>query len=194
MIKIGITGGIGGGKSYVCNLLKQQGMPVYNCDQEAKRLMTESPLIKQRLKQIIGKDAYIDDKVLNKAAIAAFLFANTENAAIINSIVHPAVMQDFTDWANRQQADIVVQESALLFEAKFDKTVDATIEVYAPKDIRLQRAIARDNASAKQIEVRMAQQMDEEEKRQRADFCIINDGIQDINKQLETILKQLKTK
>ena len=193
MIKIGITGGIGAGKSYICNLLKQRGIPVYNCDEEAKRLMKNSHLVKERLIQTIGKDAYTHDNALNKPAIAKFLFANKKNADIINSIVHPAVKQDFIDWTNKQNSSIVVQESALLFESGFDKSVDITIEVYAPTEIRLERAITRDNSSAQQIESRMAQQMDEEEKRHRADFCIINDGTTNLEEQIELIFSQIAT-
>ncbi|MDO5482187.1 MAG: dephospho-CoA kinase [Bacteroidaceae bacterium] len=191
MIKIGITGGIGAGKSYICNLLKQRGIPVYNCDEEAKRLMGNSPLIKKKLTQIIGENAYTHDNALNKPAIAKFLFANDKNAAIINSIVHPVVKQDFIDWANKQDSGIVVQESALLFESNFDKSVDITIEVYAPTEVRLERAIARDKSSAQQIKSRMAQQMDEEEKRHRADFCIINDGATNLEEQIEFIISQI---
>lgn len=193
MIKIGITGGIGAGKSYICNLLRQRGIPVYNCDEEAKRLMKDNPLIKEKLIQVIGKDAYTHDKVLNKPAIAKFLFANKKNAAVINSIVHPVVKQDFIDWADKQNTDIVIQESALLFESGFDKSVDKTIEVYAPIEVRLERATIRDNSTVQQIKSRMAQQMDEEEKRRYADFCIINDGTTNIEEQIEFILSQIAT-
>lgn len=191
MTKIGITGGIGSGKTYVCNLLRERGLPVYNCDDEAKRLMTESPVIRKQLCQLLGDEAYIDG-TLNKPHIAAFLFANAENAAQINSIVHPVVKADFAEWAQRQTADIVVQECALLFESGFQDTVDITVEVYAPTDIRRQRAQARDHATASQIEARMAQQMDEDEKRQRADLCIVNDGTCDLNQQIDQLLNNIK--
>ena len=128
---------------------------------------------------------------MNKPLVAAFLFANEDNVAKVNAIVHPIVKQDFLDWANRQQTDIVTQESAILFEAGFQDTVDKTVEVYAPYDIRLQRAILRDHATPKQIQARMAQQMDEEEKRQRADFCILNDGITDLNAQIDLLLQRI---
>ena len=116
MTRIGITGGIGSGKSYVCHLLQQRGIPVYHCDDEAKRLMQDSPVIRRQLTQLIGEQAYINN-MLNKPAIAAFLFANAGHAARINAIVHPVVRQDFLRWAERQQTDIVAQESAILFEA-----------------------------------------------------------------------------
>lgn len=190
-MKIGITGGIGSGKSYVCNILKQRGIPVYNCDDEAKRLMTESPVIRQKLCELLGTHTYINN-VLNKPVIASFLFASKENGKKINDIVHPVVKNDFTNWAQQHSSyPIVVQECAILFESGFDSTVDKTIEVYAPKDIRMMRSIMRDNARQEQIESRMAQQMPEEEKKLRADFCIINDGVQDVTEQIDAILREV---
>ena len=190
MKRIGITGGIGSGKTYVCQLLRQRGIPVYHCDDEAKRLMLESPVIRQQLSQLIGNDTYIHHE-LNKPLIAAFLFANEENAAKVNAIVHPVVKEDFLQWAERQNTPIVAQECALLFESGFQDTVDVTVEVYAPLSLRLQRAIQRDHATPQQIQARMAQQMNEEEKRQRADFCILNDGTTDLDEQLEQLLTQM---
>ena len=191
MIRIGITGGIGSGKTYVCQLLQQRGIPVYHCDDEAKRLMTESPLIRRRLTQLLGADAYTPSG-LNKPLIARYLFADQRHAERINRIVHPVVRQDFLQWTEQQQdAPIVVQECALLFESGFQDTVDVTVEVYAPLHLRLQRAIQRDQATPEQIQARMTQQMDEEEKRQRADFCVLNDGTADLDAQLTQLLEQI---
>lgn len=191
MIKVGITGGIGSGKTYVCHLLSQRGIPVYNCDEEAKRLMRENAAIREQLCQLIGKEAYIGN-TLNKTAIAAFLFANAHHAESVNSIVHPIVRKDFEEWVSRQLTDIVVQECALLFESGFHNMVDTTVEVYAPKHIRLLRAQKRDQATKEQIEARMAHQMDEKEKRQRADYCITNDGTLDLRIQLNLLLEKIK--
>ena len=191
MIRIGITGGIGSGKTYVCQLLQQRGIPIYHCDDEAKRLMTESPVIRRRITQLLGADAYTPSG-LNKPLIARYLFADQRHAERINRIVHPVVRQDFIQWTKQQQdAPIVVQECALLFESGFQDTVDVTVEVYAPLHLRLQRAVQRDQATPEQIQARMAQQMDEEEKRQRADFCILNDGTTDLDAQLDQLLKQI---
>ena len=189
-MKIGITGGIGSGKSYVCNLLKQRGLPVYNCDDEAKRLMTESPIIRHQLTALIGENAYRNNE-LNKPVIAEYLFANAENAEKVNGIVHPVVKQDFENWTKEQTTPIVIQECALLFESGFSDTVDVTVEIYAPKEIRLERAMKRDNATQQQVEARMASQMDEEEKRKQANYCIINDGKADLNAQIEELFTQL---
>lgn len=191
MIRIGITGGIGSGKTYVCQLLQQRGIPVYHCDDEAKRLMTESPLIRRRLTQLLGADAYTPSG-LNKPLIARYLFADQRHAERINRIVHPVVRQDFLLWTEQQQdAPLVVQECALLFESGFQDTVDVTVEVYAPLHLRLQRAVQRDQAIPEQIQARMAQQMDEEEKRRRADFCVLNDGTADLDAQLTQLLEQI---
>lgn len=192
MIRIGITGGIGSGKTYVCQLFQQRGIPIYQCDDEAKRLMTESPLIRRRITQLLGAEAY-SSSGLNKPIIARYLFADPSHAERINRIVHPVVRQDFLQWTEQQQdAPIVVQECALLFESGFQDTVDITVEVYAPLYLRLQRAVQRDQATPEQIQARMAQQMDEEEKRQRADFCILNDGTTDLDAQIDQLLKQIE--
>ena len=190
MTRIGITGGIGSGKTYVCQLLKQRGIPVYHCDDEAKRLMAESPVIRKKLCKLIGQDAYKGQE-LNKPFIAQYLFANDDHAKCVNAIVHPVVRQDFLQWTKQQDSHIVAQECALLFESGFQDMVDFTIEVYAPQPLRIQRATQRDHVAQEPILARMAQQMNEEEKRQRADFCILNDGTTDLDAQLDLLLTQL---
>ena len=190
MTRIGSTGGIGSGKTYVCHLLQQRGIPVYHCDDEAKRLMQHSPSIRRQLTQLIGPHVYQDNQ-LNRPAIAAYLFAHADNAARVNAIVHPVVRQDFLRWTHEQQADIVAQESAILFEAGFQDTVDVTVEVYAPPTLRIERAIQRDHATPEQIQARMAQQMDEEEKRRRADHAILNDGTP-LDSQIDQLLEKLR--
>jgi dephospho-CoA kinase len=190
MTRIGITGGIGSGKTYVCQLLKQRGIPVYHCDDEAKRLMTESPVIRKKLCKLIGNDAY-NGQELNKAFIAQYLFACNDHANHINAIVHPIVRQDFLQWTMQQNSHIVAQECAILFESGFQDAVDFTVEVYAPLPLRIQRATQRDHVAPEHILARIAQQMDEEEKRQRADFCILNDDTADLDAQLDLLLAQL---
>lgn len=205
MIKVGVTGGIGSGKTFVCNRLKDRGIPVYNCDDEAKRLMQEDPVIREQLCSLIGTKAYINGR-LNKPAIAEFLFANPDNGKAINSIVHPVVKRDFTEWAERKNENcmsgdtntatstpIVVQECALLYEAGFQDTVDAVITIHAPIEVRIERAMKRDNATRRQIEARMLQQFDDEEKIRRADYCIDNDGKADIDQQIDNIILKLIT-
>lgn len=187
MRKIGITGGIGSGKSYVCRKIAQRGIPVYYTDDKAKQLMIQNSDVIHALKQLIGEDAYIDGQ-LNRSRVATYMFDNAANTAKVNAIVHPAVKRDFTQWANSQQSELVVQECAILFESGFEATVDITVEVYAPKELRIKRACQRDNATTEQIISRMNQQMDEERKRQLADYCIINDGTADIDLQINKML------
>ena len=190
MRKIGITGGIGSGKSYVCRKIAQRGIPVYYTDDKAKQLMTQDSDVIHALKQLIGKDAYIDGQ-LNRSKVATYMFDNAANTAKVNAIVHPAVKRDFIQWANRQQSELVVQECAILFESGFEATVDTTVEVYAPNELRIKRACQRDNATTEQIISRMNQQMDEERKRQLADYCIINDGTADIDLQINKMLDSI---
>ena len=187
MTRIGITGGIGSGKTYVCRLLQRRGIPVYHCDDEAKRLMIESPVIRQQLTQLIGDDIYINNE-LNKPRIASYLFgegtysindahsALSTHVAQVNAIVHPVVRQDFLRWTEQQESPIVAQECALLFESGFDRLVDRTVLVHTRDEVRLARLMARDGISRAQARKWMALQMTEEEKLARADIVISNDG------------------
>ncbi len=188
MIKIGITGGIGSGKSYVCRIIRSMGYPVYDCDSAAKRLMSESRHIIERLTTLIGSNAYLPDGSLNRTSVAQFLFANQSNADKINSIVHPVVKDDFLSWVFAQKSDLVFMESAILFESGFNNAVDSTLAVCAPKETRIQRAMQRDNATREQIEARIQRQMSDEKIRSLADYIIENDGITDINPQIRMFI------
>ena len=132
MLRVGITGGIGSGKSFVCKKIEALGFPVYYCDDEAKRLMVEDGDIVKGLIGLIGPDSYIENKEqnslqLNKPVVANFLFASSENVQKINSLVHPRVKADFQNWASRQNSKAVFMESAILFEAHFKDVVDRTM-------------------------------------------------------------------
>ena len=183
MIKIAVTGGIGSGKSYISHLLENMHIPVYNADNEAKRLTVFDAGIRGELIAL-----------LNKPLLASYLFSNPAHVLQINSIIHPRVRKDFTVWVERQEkCEIVGMESAILYEAGFQDTVDAVIMVYAPVELRIQRAMYRDGASEEQVRARIAAQMDDEEKRRRADFTVVNDGVQLLIPQLNRIVEQLKT-
>lgn len=193
MIRLGITGGIGSGKSYVSHLLAETGIPVYDTDSNAKRLMMEHPSIQKQLVELLGTNVYVEGR-LNKPLLAEYLFSSSENASRINSIVHPIVKQDFQEWALRHSGtEVVVMECAILYESGFDKSVDKILMVYAPEEIRLQRAMQRDGATEIQIRSRMAAQFSEEEKRKRADFVIINDGVCPLWPQLQEMIDKLTT-
>lgn len=175
VIKIGITGGIGSGKSVVSKLLRAMSIPVYLSDDEAKRLTATDETIRKELTALLGDELYQGD-VLNKSLLAGYLFASPENAARVNAIIHPVVKQDFRRWCKENASSfILAMESAILIEAGFAPEVDAVVMVYAPKEVRIRRAMKRDGASRKQIEQRIQNQMDDEAKRAKADYTIIND-------------------
>jgi len=178
MIRLGITGGIGSGKSYVSHLLNIHfGIPVYECDTEAKRLNNEDPLIREALIRLVGPEVYDKDGLV-KPVLAEYLFANSENAFHVNSIIHPAVGRDFLRWCKEQDAEIVGMESAILFESGFYANVDKVLFVDAPLEVRIQRAIRRDGLLREQVEARIAQQ-DSASAKEQADFVIENDGESD---------------
>ena len=186
-MKIGIAGGIGSGKSYVCQALRQRGYEVYDCDAAAKRLIRTSPDIRRELTALIGPDTYdAETGEFNKAAVARFLLASEANAQAIDAIVHPAVFRDFEasglDWL----------ESAIMFESGINRLMDIVIAVVAPKELRIQRVMERDHISREKVLEWMGRQWPQEEVRRRADFEIINDGHADIEQQLNNIIEQCK--
>lgn len=192
MICVAITGGIGSGKSYVSAMLEERGIPVYNADNESKRLTATDPGIRSRLIALLGEEIYADG-MLNKPMLAAYLFASPENATRINGIIHPCVKEDFKRWlAEHEEAEITAFESAILYEAGFEDTVDAVLVVYAPRELRLRRAMQRDKATRQQIEARMNAQMSEEEKLFKADCVVYNDGTLPLDGQLTSVINQLK--
>ena len=186
-MKIGVTGGIGSGKSYVCRLLAQRWqLPVYDCDSAAKMLMVSSPHIRQQLQELVGDDVYDAGGQLNKGVMSRYLFADTAHVKAVNAIVHPAVKDDFELWASQQTGDVVM-ESAILVEAGFAKAVDCLVVVEAPLALRIQRAMARDGATEEQVRARVRHQMTAEQLRAYADIVIVNDG-RDLLSQLSPIV------
>ena len=175
-IKIGLTGGIGSGKSVVSHLLKTMGIPVYIADDESKRITSTDAFIKQQLINLLGDEVYING-VLNKNLLAAYIFSDAEHAKIVNEIIHPRVKEDFVKWVDKNSKyPVVAIESAILIEAGFTDEVDIVAMVYAPMDLRLQRLALRDSSSSKeQILKRIQSQMDDEKKKALADIIIVND-------------------
>ena len=194
-MKIGITGGIGSGKSYVCRLLEQRGYTVYDCDSAAKRLIRTSPYIRRRLTALIGPETYFKETgdrsqesgeyILNKKAVAEFLLKSEDNTKAIDRIVHPAVFRDFIE------SGMEWMESAIIYESGIYRLVDRVIAVTAPEELRIQRVIARDEISREKVLEWMSRQLPQEEVRQRADFEIVNDEQADINRQLDDILGKI---
>lgn len=174
-IKVGITGGIGSGKSVVSRLLEIMGVPVYVSDVETKQLTATDVLIRKELIDLLGEEVYAGG-MLNKTLLASYLFSDPEHARLVNGIIHPRVKDDFRQWVGRHASFPVVGiESAILMEAGFAGEVDVIVMVYAPEEIRLLRAMKRDASPRELIEKRIRSQMSDEEKRKSADYVIIND-------------------
>lgn len=180
-MKYALTGGIGSGKSYVCRLLREYGIDVYDCDAAAKRLMRSDGNLQQRLSKTVGQNVFPDGN-LDKPLLAAFLLASEDNNRIVNSIVHPAVADDFLrsgkDW----------MESAILFESGFNRFVDKVVCISAPLDVRLDRIVARDGISCEKALEWINRQMSQHEKEQLSDFVILNDGKTDLRSQIKRLL------
>ena len=172
MYKIGVTGGIGSGKSTVCELLRDRGVAVYDSDSRAKQLMAESEALREQLIAAFGAECY-NAEGLNRAFLASKVFGNEEALQQLNSIVHPAVRADFQTWAE-QQSPYVVLESAILFEAGFETEVDATLAVMAPMPMRLERTMARDGVDKESVMRRMEHQLSDDELHRRASRTIVN--------------------
>ena len=193
MISIAITGGIGSGKTYVSNMFQERGVPIYNADTEAKRLMVQDEVIRKELIALVGEEVYQGTE-LNKPLLASYLFSSAEHVQQINSIVHPRVKADFVEWLKaRREYAVAGIESAILFEAGFRDSVDSVIMVSAPEELRLARAMKRDGATEQQIRNRMSAQMNEDEKIKMADFVIYNDETKPLDEQISFILQILKT-
>ena len=177
-ITIGITGGIGSGKSYVSAIIREKfGIPVYDCDKEAKRLTASDAEIRRKLILLVGPETFNGEELVRQH-LADFLFESKENARKVNAIIHPAVLRDFKQWARKQQQPIVALESAILFESGFNKSVDRVLFVDAPEEVRLRRAMQRDSATEQQISARMKMQQPELH-RQQADYVVHNSSDDD---------------
>ena len=189
MKKTAITGGIGSGKSYVARLLKRRGIDVYDCDAAAKRLMRHDSELRRQLTALIGPDCYLvpesgQQPTLNKAAVAQFLLASEENAHAIDAIVHPAVFRDF------EESGLLWLESAILYESGANRLVDRVIVVTAPEEVRVQRIMVRDGLSRERAFEWLGRQWPQDEVRRRADFEIVNDGIADLDSQIDDFLSR----
>lgn len=174
-IKIGITGGIGSGKSVVSRLLAMMGIPVYISDVEAKRITHTNEVIRRELCALVGEDVFQDGE-LNRALLASYMFGQPEHVKEVNHIIHPQVKEDFRQWAARwESVEFVAMESAILLEAGFKDEVDCVVMVYAPLEVRVERAMKRDGSSRELVMKRIESQMSDEIKRNNADFVIVND-------------------
>ena len=191
MKTIGLTGGIGSGKSTVSHLLGIMGVPVYVADTESKRLVNTSPHIRKQLIAAFGSQLYKNGE-LDKAMLASLIFGNKENLQYANSVIHPAVFNDFRQWAERQtQSSFAVIESAILFDSGFHETVDVTVNVSAPLEIRIRRVEKRDRVSRETIQARINSQIPEEARNRLSDYVILNDETSALIPQVENLLNVL---
>ena len=190
MKTIGLTGGIGSGKSTVSRLFETMGIPIYTADTESKKLIDTSPHIRKQLTDVFGPQLYKNGKV-DKAMLASLIFGNEENLHYANSVIHPAVFDDFRHWAEQQTQAFVVVESAILFDSGFYKSVDITVNVTAPLEIRIRRVEERDKVSRKSIEERINSQMSEDERNRLSDYTIFNDERHALLPQVENLLNVL---
>lgn len=191
MKKIGITGGIGVGKSYVSNILRKMNYPVYNSDVIAKELLENDPNLMSLIKNNFGDEIYSDNKI-NKALVASIIFSNDNLLNKFNAIVHPYVFKDFKKWCENQESEIIFKEAAILFESDAAKDLDSIICIIASKDVRIKRIISRDNKTVDEIEKIMSKQMDQQKKEGLSDYVIKNDGDTSVLLQLDKILADLK--
>lgn len=191
MKKIAICGGIGSGKSTVCQMFAERGVAIYDSDSRAKALMNESEPLRKALKAEFGAECY-EGGVLNRPYLAQRVFASPEQLAKLNAIVHPAVKEDFLRWAEEQSGDYVILESAILYESGFDSLVDKVVAVLAPLPLRIERAMQRDGASREQIEARIKAQMSDDELMARADFAIVNFQLEDVEKDVVELNHRFK--
>lgn len=177
-MKIGIAGGIGSGKSYVCRRLEQHGIQVYDCDSAAKRLIRTSTDLQQQIVSLVGS--------LDKAAMSRFLLASEHNQQALNAIIHPAVFQDF------RESGLLWMESAIMYESGANQLVDAVVVVTAPDELRIQRVMQRDSISREKALQWLHRQWAQDKVRALADYEIVNDGIADVDIQVQQLLCQLK--
>ena len=173
MMKVGVTGGIGSGKSTVCRLFSQKGVAVYDSDAAAKRLMQEDDGLRERLIGRFGPETFRDGR-LDRAYLAGVVFDDSQALAELNALVHPVVMRDFDAWAARQEGDYVILESAILFEAGLEECVDKTVAVLAPRELRIERTCRRDKCQPEHVGRRIAAQLDDDTLSRRADYVVVN--------------------
>ncbi|HEY5408885.1 MAG TPA: dephospho-CoA kinase [Ginsengibacter sp.] len=174
MIKIGLTGGIGSGKSTVAQIFEVLGIPVYYADAASKRLMNENDELKHKIKSAFGEETYTNG-VLNRKYLSDIVFKDAEKINLLNSLVHPVTIKDAAQWMQKQTTPYVIKEAALIFESSSNKDLDYVIGVKSPAELRIKRTMARDNISLAQVQARIDRQMNEEEKINLCNYVIVND-------------------
>ncbi len=190
MMVVGLTGGMGAGKTFVADEFKKLDIPVYNSDSRAKILMETHPFIKDQLRLKFGDETFLNDR-LNRKFIAEQIFSIKVLVDWINKLVHPVVGEDFEQWVAQQKADFVIKEAAILIESGAYKQCDKIIVVTADENTRIKRVMDRDNMTQKQVLERLNNQLSEPERLKFADFIIINDGIKVVKNQVQTVYDEI---
>lgn len=190
MLKIGLTGGIGSGKSTVAKVFEVLGMPVYYADDAAKKLMNEEGSLKQQIQKIFGATAYRNGQ-LDRKYVADIVFKKPDKLQLLNALVHPATINDAQKWMQRQRTSYAIKEAALIFESGAQQQLDYVIGVYAPTPLRIQRTMQRDGITEEEVIARINKQLDENSKMQLCDFVIVNDEEQLLIPQVVEVHKKI---
>ncbi len=196
MLRVGLTGGIGSGKTTVAKVFEILGIPVYYADEAARHLMNEDESLKQKIQSVFGKEIY-ENGTLDRKRLAVLVFNDPEKLASLNSIVHPATIEDAENWVTQRSTDAtgapayIIKEAALLFESNAHKRLDYVIGVYAPTPLRIQRVMQRDKTNREAVIARMSNQLEEEKKMQRCNFVVNNDELQLLLPQVLALHEQL---
>jgi dephospho-CoA kinase len=172
-LKLGVTGGIGSGKTSVCRIFNVLGIPVFSTDQVARGIMDNDMSVREKINMVAGKDLY-PDGILDRKGLASLIFNDNSKLAEVNSLVHPLVFRNFNEWSARQDSPYVIMEAAILFESGADKYVDRIATVVAPAEEKIQRVISRSSLTREQVLERMRNQLDDEERIKRSDYIIKN--------------------
>ncbi len=191
MVRVGLTGGIGSGKTTVCRIFESLDIPVYYSDIEAKNLMYHFSELKVQIKSFLGDSAYHSNGRPNRQYIASKVFTNKNLLKKLNGIVHPALITETVKWFDRQTGPYAINEAAILLEAKFHLHMDKVIVVTAPVDVRVERVVKRDKSSTKQVVARSKNQMKEEERLTYADYVVDNSGKKNLIEQVVGIHRKL---
>ncbi|MBU4537237.1 MAG: dephospho-CoA kinase [Weeksellaceae bacterium] len=189
---IGLTGGIGSGKTTVAEFIEEEGFPVYYSDVHAKEIVNDDADLKQHIKNLLGNDAYDENGFYDRKFVAGIVFDNEELLLKLNSLIHPAVKTDFENWLERQQTEFIFKETALLFELKLNESCYRSVLVTADDNVRIKRVMDRDGKTYREIESIMNRQMPEKDKIKLADFVIFNnEGLDELKSATEKMIVQL---
>jgi len=192
MIKIGITGGIGSGKTIVTSIFEIMNIPVYIADEESKKLADSSPIIRQKLVTLLGNDIYTLHGV-DRKLLASYIFNSRDLLEQVNKIIHPEVSKHFLSWTEKQSGNLCAIESAILFESGFDRIVDFSLMVYAPLELRIERVCHRNGVSREEVEKRINNQLSDDIKKERSSFVVVNDNRQALIPQIQEIITTIRS-